>query len=195
MRTVFFDVDTQLDFLFPAGALYVPGAELRLPAIVALNRYAAAQGFPLVSTVDAHAENDPEFRIWPHHCVAGTAGQAKAADTLLEKRAVVSTRPGGVEAAGAPQVIVEKQQLDPFTNPNLPALLETLGAGRYVLYGLVTEYCVGWAARGLLATGKPVTLVADAVESLSAEASERTLREFQEGGGRLATVGQILGGE
>jgi nicotinamidase-related amidase len=26
MKTVFVDVDTQIDFLFPAGALYVPGA-------------------------------------------------------------------------------------------------------------------------------------------------------------------------
>ena len=27
MKSVFFDVDTQIDFLYPAGALYVPGAE------------------------------------------------------------------------------------------------------------------------------------------------------------------------
>jgi hypothetical protein len=27
MKTVFFDVDTQIDFLYPAGALYVPGGE------------------------------------------------------------------------------------------------------------------------------------------------------------------------
>ena len=24
---LYFDIDTQIDFLFPAGALYVPGAE------------------------------------------------------------------------------------------------------------------------------------------------------------------------
>ena len=39
-----------------------------------------------------------------------------------------------------------------------------------------------------------MTLVTDAVETLSREASERTLREFQERGGRFATVGQVLGG-
>ena len=31
MNTVFFDVDTQIDFLYPAGALYVPGAESIVP--------------------------------------------------------------------------------------------------------------------------------------------------------------------
>ena len=63
MKTIFFDIDTQLDFLYPAGALYVPGAERIVPAIARLNRYAAAHGIPVVSTTDAHAENDPEFAI------------------------------------------------------------------------------------------------------------------------------------
>ena len=43
--------------------------------------------------MDAHAENDPEFAIWPPHCVAGTHGQHKAEATLLEKRVVVPNRP------------------------------------------------------------------------------------------------------
>ena len=108
MKTVFVDVDTQIDFLFPAGALYVPGAERLLPAIARLNHFAAAQGIPLISTADAHSENDPEFRQWPPHCVAGTTGQLKPAETLV----------------GAGQIIVEKQALDVFTNPDFPALLE-----------------------------------------------------------------------
>jgi nicotinamidase/pyrazinamidase len=72
MKTAFFDIDSQLDFLYPSGALYVPGAERIVPAIARLNRYASQHGIPVVSTTDAHTENDPEFRIWPHHCVAGT---------------------------------------------------------------------------------------------------------------------------
>jgi nicotinamidase/pyrazinamidase len=36
--TVFFDVDTQLDFLYPAGALHVPGAESIVPQVAALIR-------------------------------------------------------------------------------------------------------------------------------------------------------------
>ena len=77
--TVFFDVDTQLDFVNPSGALYVPGAEKRIPMIAALNRRAQR----LVSTVDAHPENDIEFRTWPPHCIMGTLGQRKPSETLV----------------------------------------------------------------------------------------------------------------
>ncbi len=45
MKTVFFDVDTQIDFLYPAGALYVPGAETIVDRIAALNRFAARTEF------------------------------------------------------------------------------------------------------------------------------------------------------
>ncbi len=33
-KTVFVDVDTQIDFVYPAGALYAPGAETIVPALV-----------------------------------------------------------------------------------------------------------------------------------------------------------------
>ncbi|MBM3774285.1 MAG: cysteine hydrolase [Acidobacteria bacterium] len=194
MKTVFFDIDTQIDFLFPAGALYVPGAEKLLPAIARLNRYAAGHGIPVVSTTCAHAEDDPEFRHWPPHCVVGTAGQAKPAATLLERRAVIPSRPQRLDLAGAQQILLEKQELDLFTNPNLPRLLEEFGAEEYCVYGVVTEYCVRCAAMGLLDTGASVRLVSDAVRSLKPGDSERTLREFVSRGGVLTTVEEICGG-
>ncbi len=191
MRTVFFDIDTQVDFMYPAGALYVPGAERIVPAIARLNRHAAANGFPVVSDMDAHTENDPEFQVWPPHCVAGTLGQLKPPETLLEKRVVVPWRPVNVQVEGAQQIIFEKQVLNLFENPNIYPLLDALKADAYVVYGVVTEYCVRWAALGLLETGKPVTLVTDAVETLKREDSERTLCEFTARGGRLATVAEV----
>ena len=76
-RTVFFEVDTQFDFVFPAGALYVPGAERLLPVIARLNEFAATHGIMVLSTVDAHPENDGEFTEYAAHCVRGTTGQRK----------------------------------------------------------------------------------------------------------------------
>ena len=63
MNPVFVDVDSQLDFLYPSGALYVPHAERIVPAIARLNRFAAARGIPVISTTDAHTEDDPEFKL------------------------------------------------------------------------------------------------------------------------------------
>lgn len=193
MNTVFFDIDTQIDFLYPAGALYVPGAERLVGAFARLNRYAAGRGIPVISTTDAHAENDPEFRHWPAHCVAGTHGQRKPAQTLLEKRVVIPSMPGEYPIEGAGQILVEKQALDLFTNPNLPALLARLNADRYVVYGVVTEYCVRCALMGLLGTGKPVEVVTDAIQSLEEAAGRRTLEEFTAGGGRLTWVAEVCG--
>ncbi len=167
MNTVFFDVDTQLDFVCPAGSLYVPGAEMRIPVIAALNRRAAR----LISTVDAHLENDVEFRTWPPHCIAGTWGQRKPAETLV----------------GGAQIVFEKTTTDAFLNPRLQTLLGELAADRYVLYGVVTEICVRFAALGLLKTGKPVDLVTDAVEMLNAQARDAFFAEFTAHGGRLLT--------
>jgi nicotinamidase/pyrazinamidase len=189
MKTVFFDIDSQRDFLFPAGALYVPGAERIAGAIARLNRFAAAHGIPVVSTTDAHAENDPEFALWPPHCIAGTWGQHKAEATLLENRVVIPNRP--CELATAAQIIVEKQTVDVFAAPNLGRVVARLNADRYVVYGVVTEICVLYAVRGLLKTGKPVTVVTDAVETLNAEDSARALAEVRAGGATLARLAEI----
>ncbi len=139
-----------------------------------------------------HEENDPEFKHGPRHCIAGTAGQIKPQSTLRAKRIVIPTAPTDLAIEGAEQIILEKQQLNLFTNPNLPRLLELLEADEYVVYGVVTEYCVQHAALGLLGTGKPVTLITDAIQSLSQEASERMFQAFAAGGGKLATTSKLL---
>jgi nicotinamidase/pyrazinamidase len=185
MTTVFVDVDTQLDFLYPAGALYVPRAERIVPAVARLNRYAAANGIPVVSTTDAHTENDPEFQVWPHHCVAGTWGQRKAGATLLANRIVIPN--GDVAIDLAPQIIVEKQTVDVFAAPNLSRVIDRLDADRFVVYGVVTEICVLYAVRGLLKLGKPVAVVTDAIETLAEANGRQALAEACAGGATLTT--------
>jgi nicotinamidase/pyrazinamidase len=192
MKTVFFDVDTQIDFLYPAGALYVPGAERIVPIVAGLNRFAAERGIPVISTTDAHAEDDPEFRQWPPHCVKGTLGQRKPEETLLEPRLVVPSTQGAFPVEGAAQIILEKQALDCFTNPNLPAILDRLGAEHAVVYGVVTEYCVRACALGLLARGRAVEVVTDAIQTLKEEDGRRALEEVQAAGGRLTNLGDVL---
>ena len=191
MKTVFFDIDTQIDFMFPAGALYVPGAEGILPAIAGLNRFAAANGMMVVSTTDAHAENDEEFLRWPTHCVAGCNGQRKPLQTLLASHAVLTSVPGSAGPFETQQILLEKQTFDCFSNPNLPMLLEELAADRYVVYGVVTEICVQFAVFGLLRTGARVEIVGDAVRSLRAEAADAMLAQFRAAGGLVTGMAAL----
>ena len=191
MKTVYFDIDTQIDFLFPSGSLYVPGAQQLIPVLHRLNHHAAKHGHPLVSSMCAHTEDDPEFKQWPAHCVVGTVGQLKPAETLLEKRTVIGVAPGDYPTRGAQQILFEKNQLDITTSPNFRPLVTRLAADRYVVYGVVTEYCVRFAALALLETGKPVNLVTDAIQTLRAEDSAKTLSEFTARGGQLATVAEV----
>ncbi len=185
MKTVFVDVDTQIDFMFPAGALYVPGAERLVPTIARLNHYAAQNGILVISTVDVHLEDDIEFRDWPSHCVLGTAGQGKPAGTLLEKRVTVPAEPGDYPIEGAQQIVVEKRWIDVFAGGSLPSIVQRLQADRWVVYGVVTEYCIRSAALHLLDTGRPVEVVENAIQALDAAAGRATLEEFTARGGRL----------
>lgn len=191
MRTVFFDIDTQVDFLFPAGSLYARGAEKIVPAVAKLNHYAAKHGIPVVSTMDAHSEDDPEFRDWPHHCVVDTVGQRKPAATLLEKRLIVPNSAIALNVALIDQILLEKQTFSALSNHNFTRLLEHFAAERYVVYGVVTEVCVKFAAFGLLETGKRVEIVTDAICALNEETGAKTLADFIAAGGHLTQAGMI----
>jgi nicotinamidase/pyrazinamidase len=191
MRTVFFDIDTQIDFLFPAGALYAPGAEKIVPTVAKLNHYAGRHKIPVISTMDAHSENDPEFRDWPHHCVVDTVGQQKPASTLLEKRLIVPNAPCALNLTLIDQILLEKQTFSALSNRNFALLIDYFAADRYVVYGVVTEVCVKFAAFGLLETGKRVEIVTDAVCALNEETGAKTLADFAAAGGHLTHAGMI----
>ena len=166
MKRLFLDIDTQIDFMFPSGALYVPGAEKLIPAIADLNRRAPV----LISTMCEHSENDPEFQIYPPHCIAGTVGQRKPAATLVSN-----------------QILFAKQELNAFANPRLEPLLQQIAADEYVVYGVVTEICVQFAANKLLTFGKPVIIVEDAIRALNDSNATEFLRRFASGGGSIMT--------
>jgi nicotinamidase/pyrazinamidase len=177
MKT-FFDIDTQIDFVFPGGALYGPGAERVIPNVAALNHYAGENGIPLISTMCAHPENAREFQVWPPHCIVGTAGQQKAPATLLADR--------------EKQIIIEKDDLDMFSNPTVVPLLDKLGIDECFVYGVFTEYCVKCAIMGLLKTGRKVSLVTEATAHLSQAEGERVVSEFLAAGGHCITTADLL---
>jgi nicotinamidase/pyrazinamidase len=193
---LFWDVDTQVDFLSPQGKLYVPGAENLIPRLQQLTRYAADHGIPIVASTDAHRESDPEFTQYPPHCIVRTEGQRKVEGTVLARHYTVPNRkielPADLPAYA--QIIVEKQAFDVFTNPNSDALLKLLGQREIILYGVVTEICVDRAARGLMARGYRVNLVSDAIQALNAEQASATLDFVMAQEGQVVTMDELLAG-
>ena len=187
---ILIDEDTQLDFLLPAGALYVPGAERLLPVYEKIFQKVRERGIPVLSSVDAHAENDPEFRDWPAHCVAGTLGQQKTPGTLLAARQMVPNRAGVALDRGAAQWIVEKQALDVFTNPNWERLLALYPGEECVVMGVATDYCVRHVVEGLLGRGRQVAIVADGICGIDVEGSGKMVEGWRERGARVVTAGE-----
>jgi len=197
-KTVFWEVDAQADFLLPGGKLYVPGAEKLVPNIARLVAAAIESGALLVSSGDAHPEGDPEFERFPPHCLRGTPGARIIPEGLASNFCTVSndpSRPLPSHVLSCPQVVFEKQTLDVFDNPHAGALVERLPAdAEYVVFGVVTEYCVKCAAKGLLARHRKVAIVKDAIEALDAAAGRATLEELQSLGARLISTDEAVAG-
>jgi len=92
---------------------------------------------------------------------------------------------------GAQQIIVEKQTVDVFQARDFLPVLDRLNPARFVVYGVVTEICVLLAVRGLVKLGKPVTVVADAMRSLTAEAGRAALDEMRAAGVTISATGHV----
>lgn len=193
---IFWEVDVQRDFVLPGGKLYVPGAEKILPNIRRLTDAARQGRVFLVSHGDFHAPDDPEFKRFPAHCVKGTPGAELAPEALTEKVLRVPNEPYAnlpEDLSQYQQILLEKQTLDIFQSRHAEELLQKLGNhAEFVVFGVVTEYCVNYAAQGLLQRGRRVAVVRDAIETLSKEDGQKALAGLQRAGARLTTTDQAL---
>lgn len=191
MKQIFLDVDTQADFLYPVGALVVPRAISILPRLAALTQFASANGIPLVSTADAHVENDTEFETYPAHCVAGTWGAMKVPETMLSKVIRVSPEEDA-PAEWTGQIILEKRSINMFKQPSIASLLARLEPDCFVVYGVVTEICVMNAVDGLLRIGKKVAVVSDAVYGLEASKTPDLMHRWRAAGCSIVKTAEVV---
>ncbi|HWY20772.1 MAG TPA: isochorismatase family protein [Candidatus Acidoferrum sp.] len=193
---IFWEVDTQADFMLPGGKLYVPGAERLLPNIRHLTDAARQGRVFLVSHGCYHTKDDPEFKSFPPHCIKGTAGSAYVPEALADKVVTVPNEPAAMlpgDLAQYQQIHLEKQTLDIFESRHADALVRRLPEdAEFVVFGVVTEYCVRFAAKGLLERGRRVSVVQDAIETLKTEDGQRTVAELQTLGARFVTTNQAL---
>mgnify|MGYP000073559150 CR=1 FL=1 len=191
-KAIFVDIDTQFDFMNPNGNLYVKNAEKIIPNIKKLIDFALKNKIPIIASVDAHRENDPEFERFPPHCVKGTPGYEKIPETKVSNCEIVENKPQEVEVSPEKEIVIEKQVFSLFDNINSDRILKKLGRSIAVIFGVATEYCVRASALGFLERGYEVLIVTDAVKEISEEEGRKALEELKNKGAKLITTDQIL---
>jgi nicotinamidase/pyrazinamidase len=195
-NVILWGVDMQADFMLPGGKLYVPGAEKLLPNIRKLTDAARKGHVFYVSHGCFHRPDDPEFQTFRPHCVKGTPGSDYIEHATTSKLARVPNDP----AAELPenlfnhqQILLEKQTLDIFQTHHANSLVDRLPRNaEFLVFGVVTEYCVRFAAKGLLERGRSVSVIEDAIETLDPEESKKTIAELKNLGAKFITTSQAL---
>jgi nicotinamidase/pyrazinamidase len=173
-RAVFFDIDTQYDFMSPSGLLYVKGAEKIVRNLRTITALADRYAIPIVSTLDWHAPHDLEFKVFPQHCVRNTRGAAKIPVTIASK---------------TKQYLVRKHTYDPFSNPRTAKILCRFTEA-YV-YGVAIDYCVKKACLAARRMGLSVYLIKDATKAVSPETGRAAIGSLRSGGVRFITTGGL----
>lgn len=195
---IFFDVDTQRDFMDSAGALYVPDAEAIRPNIERLLRAAGDRKVTTISSRCAHEPGDPEFEIFPPHCIDGTTG----AERVFAGLPALPRREIAVDAVADPRsqirpathYVVKKKVFDLFSNQWLEGLRRKgdFKGESCVIFGVATDYCVRACALGLAEGGARVLLVEDAVRGVTGETTSRTIDEMRAVGVEFTSTDEVL---
>lgn len=204
---LFWDVDTQHDFMRADGKLYVPGSEEIIPVLAALTAHARASRIPIVASADDHEpghrelSDQPDFReTFPPHCMRGTPGQAKIPETALRDPLLIEPEPAGPSLRDAIRAhegdfLLHKHWFDVFTNPNVDPLLEELSPARIVLYGVALDVCNRYAVEGLLERlpAPAITVVEDATRAIDPAAGAGLLERWRGLGVRIVQARAVLG--
>ncbi len=193
------DVDTQLDFMLPAGKLYVAGAEQTVPAMARLVAAAREAGLVHVASADDHELTDeeisdePDFRTtYPPHCLRGTRGARKIPETEQDDPVPIGLGEFPERYLEGREFLLLKKRFDVFTNPNTDLLLARLGIDEAILFGVATDVCDDAAIRGLLERDVRVRFVEDAARGLDEDRVAACTASWREAGVEFTTVDQVL---
>lgn len=176
-KLIFWNVDTQVDFVEPGGKLYVEGAEKIKPLWQQITDFAKQKNIRVVNTADFHypesaeLSDNPDFvNTFPQHCMANTSGAEYVAETQPEEAVEFDWDKDydsfdAVESAR--NIVVRKDAFDVFVgNPYTDNMLQVLSPETVVVYGVTTNVCVNDAVVGLSKRVKRVIVLKDAIKEL-----------------------------
>jgi len=204
---IFWDVDTQYDFMRADGKLYVPDAEQIIPNLRRLTDYAHAKRITVIASADDHVPGhrelsaSPDFKqTFPEHCMRGTRGQAKIPETRLVDPLVIE--PGREDPASLADrvgahpgdILFNKHWFDVFTNENVETVLGVLAPRAVVLYGVAQDVCNRYAIEGLVARHPEIRLyaVSDAMKPIDRDVAQHLLTQWGEAGVRIVETNDIV---
>ena len=178
---LFWNVDTQFDFISPQGKLYVPGAELLKPNWGRLTQLAKSSSITVVNTADWHHLNsgelssNPDFiSTFPLHCMANTSGAELIDETIPENPFIIDWDKEmeidheQISSKQFRNYIIRKDAFDVFKgNRYTEKLLELLSPETVVVYGVTTNVCVNYAVVELTKRVNRVIVVNNAIKELS----------------------------
>ena len=176
---LFWNVDTQFDFMNELGKLYVPGSEEILPVLERLTLLAKAHNVQVVNTADHHfpdakeLSETPDFiTTFPPHCMANSRGADYVEETQPDTPEFVHWDRVYSEAeihnlTASRNIVVLKDVFDVFEgNPNTQKLVKALAPRKVFVYGVTTNVCVDCAVCGLAKQNIQVFVIEDAIKEL-----------------------------
>lgn len=177
---LFWNVDTQKDFVNPKGKLYVEGAEKLKPNWKQLTRLAKEKSIRTVNTADFHYYNSPEIdtnpdyvKTFPEHCIANSTGAEFIRETNPEEPVIFDWNkeylitPEILDREKYRNFIIRKDAFDVFSgNPWTNRIIQLIKPKTVVVYGVTTNICVDFAVKGLAKKTKNIWVVQDAVKEL-----------------------------
>lgn len=196
-ETIFFDVDTQYDFMHKDGKLYVPDAESIIPNLKKITQFAKKKNIPIIASGDAHRMTDWEIvsKTFPPHCMAGSKGYKKIPETRLSNTKIVPNKKLSNKQLKKllekyNRFWILKQRYDVFSNPNMKTILKRIK--KAYVYGVATDYCVKAAVLGLRKMGVETYVVKDAIKPVFKKNEKKDLSLFRKKGAKFLTTSQLL---
>jgi len=187
-RRILVDIDTQRHFFLNDGPLCVRDCQGVRGNIRRVMAWAHARHMHTISTVQVCDSNT----IYASAYTGGGLSLQKINCTISRRRASFKA----VDYADISrdvvdkydQVIFHKRCHDPFEEPRVDRILTELEATEFILVGAPVQGAVQATALGLLARGKNVTVVVDAVGSLNVSAAKTALRRMKAKGAKLIST-------
>lgn len=156
-------IDMQNDFVSDGGSLVCPAAKQTVPRIRGLLDSARDAGAQVAFTQDTQIEEDPEFRVWPEHCVQGTWGWE-----IIEELQPLDD-----------ELICQKNRYDGFYGTWLDHFLEHVWQVEHVvIVGTVSNICVLHTAASAGLRWYDVTVPANGISAMTEFDQALTLRQI-----------------